>query len=176
MIRTNHGGLCCGINHVSQFDYADREQVHIQLRDIYRQVNDGMAVEVVLTDTQLRRKPWLGPLLAKLGFRHFSEARFRNPNSGNICNVFYYSPNFTQTPPRWSFDPANCHVELPEQEIPVGTRIRNRRTHREYIVEGESGFLSPRIRVRSVDTNRRTRLSPRTIEVIDAPAPIPAPA
>lgn len=171
MIHTRHGGHCCGINHISVFDYARKDTTPGELRDIYRRVNDGMAVEVVLTDDQLRRKPWLGPMLAKMGFRHMENARFRNPNSRNICNVFYYSPAFTTAEKTWSFDPADCDVDLDIPPIPIGTRVRRRRGTREYIVERGAGWLSPRVIVRAVDTRRRSRLNPRNLEVVNADVP-----
>lgn len=95
-----HGGYCCGINHLMSFpyneDYKGNKWVDISWDDetltpkelefeVRRLVHDsdGGAVEVVLTQEQTK----CIPTLRRVGFKKVFE--FRNPNSKNICNVFY---------------------------------------------------------------------------------------
>ena len=90
----SHGGFCCGMNHLHSFQVYDDYSVEAIKRFIRRtnqaRIN-GMLVEVVLTNGQLREMPELGPNLEEAGFKLVS--RFGNPNSRNICNVFHYNKN-----------------------------------------------------------------------------------
>ena len=89
MIVRNHGGGCCGIRHLSEFQVPYGgviSDAHIErLRLDIRRVPSGRAVEVVLTDDQSRA--W-APILTALGFTPVY--RFRNRNTGNLLTVYYY--------------------------------------------------------------------------------------
>lgn len=94
-----HGGRCCGINHI-EFFYGDVETVAREVDHCIRDFSDGQeterddgsqgvpqgALEAVLTDGQVRE---YGKLLKERGFQRVF--RFKNSNSGNYCNVFYKS-------------------------------------------------------------------------------------
>lgn len=103
MIRTNHGGHCCGINH---------------LRKIYRQVNDGMAVEVVLTDTQLRQEINFDKVIDEhLGFLQ-QEGTVSVP-----CNVIALKANGTVD----KINRSACHSMLLHWSKPGGYIITGAR-------------------------------------------------
>ena len=97
----NHGGKCCGRQHLFAFDDVDlqpewegpelshRDKVE-GLRQYIKEnwpsrpgVNRGLGVEVVLADYQLGT--WSRALTA-VGFRRVFT--FRNENSGNACYVY----------------------------------------------------------------------------------------
>lgn len=88
--RNSHGGRCCGINHiVGAGSIRSAEELDDLLRQTRQRVNDGMLVEIVLTNSQCRSRPELPVMIQKKGFKLVN--RFKNPNSGNICNVFHYN-------------------------------------------------------------------------------------
>lgn len=106
MLRINpHGGQCCGIANVFNFTEGDEEADIIALSEILlrrNQHNTGLLTEVVLTNTQLRTRPRLVAFLKETGF--VLGPRFLNENSGNICNVFYYTNagrSLTRLPFAW---------------------------------------------------------------------------
>lgn len=90
-----HGGQCCGLRHVYNFEYgyseADRQRTE---RYIANQLERGKLVEIVLTDQQLDPSDdeWMPDnkrvraTLRKLGFKKVT--RFRN-GRGNYCNIFH---------------------------------------------------------------------------------------
>lgn len=84
MIRS-HGGGCCGIRHSSGYSAQEETAVRTLFQDI-GQCPQGRMLEVVLTDGQLRGNR-LSRVLVTAGFKLVY--RFRNANSGNICNVFH---------------------------------------------------------------------------------------
>lgn len=84
MIRL-HGGGCCGIRHSSGYSAQEETAVRTLFQDI-GQCPQGCMLEVVLTDGQLRGNR-LSRMLVTSGFKLVY--RFRNANSGNICNVFH---------------------------------------------------------------------------------------
>ena len=88
---TYHGGRCCGMRHIFSFlGNETREDIENLIRLQTRQnVNQGMLIEVVLTNGQCRSSPRLPVMLQEVGFKLVN--RFRNPNTGNICNVFHYN-------------------------------------------------------------------------------------
>lgn len=90
LLRSSHGGRCCGINHISGFGAATTKQDIVNALANTRQYERrGQLVEAVLTNRQLNSNPHLGQILDETGFKLVS--RFQNPNSGNICNVFHYN-------------------------------------------------------------------------------------
>ena len=111
MTLINHGGACCGMRHIAWMGQGPEDDDGPNRRDITKAaildeiletfereygltgVNDsGRVIEVVLTDNQCRGD-WPRHLLQK-GFKKV--ARFRNRNTGNICNVFYYYAGWEQ--------------------------------------------------------------------------------
>lgn len=91
---TGHGGNCCGINHLYEFPDLDdaggkEERKAMIAAFIYALQSIGSdlrnIVEVVLTDEQLR-SGWLR-VVQRNGFKRVS--RFKNSNSGNVCNIFH---------------------------------------------------------------------------------------
>lgn len=86
----SHGGSCCGMRHLAGFNAQDNEEtIRTALASAW--VPRGVLVEAVLTNAQcnqnhLRHIP---EALQRIGFKLVS--RFKNPNSGNICNVFHYN-------------------------------------------------------------------------------------
>lgn len=91
MIRiASHGGGCCGIRHIKDFGIdTTKESIMAQLSSTRQHSTQGMLVEVVLTNRQCKMYPDHPRWLQELGFKVVS--RFKNPNSGNICNVFHYN-------------------------------------------------------------------------------------
>lgn len=84
-----HGGRCCGVRHMHSFNGNETEEDLRTLLSRTRQhKTQGMLVEAVLTNAQLKNSQ-LAENLQKVGFKLVS--RFRNPNSGNVCNVFHYN-------------------------------------------------------------------------------------
>ena len=89
-----HGGSCCGIRHIHAFTgHETAEDIERLMKSA--SVRHGKAtcilVEVVLTNSQCKKKDgYLPALLQQLGFKLVT--RFKNINSGNICNVFHYVP------------------------------------------------------------------------------------
>jgi len=89
-IVVGHGGGCCGVRHICHFTRTDNAATIKGLVDTTRQAQtQGMLVEAVLTNEQLAWSNDLKSSLEEVGFKCI--ARFRNPNSGNICNVFHYN-------------------------------------------------------------------------------------
>lgn len=86
----SHGGFCCGMRHLAGFNSRDTEE---SIREEVRKAMAARAgvVEVVLTNRQCReaRTQHIPEILQRVGFKLVS--RFKNPNSGNICNVFHYN-------------------------------------------------------------------------------------
>lgn len=95
MIRTrNHGGQCCGIDHVFNFNKGSEKNDILELTNVLasidsRRPSQGLLTEVVLTTSQLRDMPELVKYLKETGF--VLVTRFKNENSRNICNVFHYT-------------------------------------------------------------------------------------
>lgn len=89
-VLRSHGGSCCGMRHIWGFhDRETKAELQRHLADTKQHPTQGMLVEVVLTNAQCRRNPNHPKWLQELGFKLVS--RFKNPNSGNICNVFHYN-------------------------------------------------------------------------------------
>lgn len=87
MYVSNHGGGCCGIRHISGFHIGPIESHRYLQRVLDNSESNaprGRLIEIVLTDAQARN---YGPILGKHKF--VLASRFRNANSGNICNVFH---------------------------------------------------------------------------------------
>lgn len=108
-LRTgSHGGGCCGVKHLSNFSSTYRAYLTHPKNGIPRYISipisaelikdavskttqfqtQGILVEAVLTNTQLK-DPVVAEAIQDAGFKLVS--RFKNPNSGNICNVFHYN-------------------------------------------------------------------------------------
>ena len=96
----HHGGSCCGIKHLFDFDTSNVVEDKVGLikeviddwfnangRDAE---NNGRIIEATLTDVQLELTPSWGPALRYFGF--VPVARFLNSNSDNMVNVFHYHP------------------------------------------------------------------------------------
>lgn len=92
----SHGGGCCGVIHLRRFDHifnrmtdeALLEQIRMQLATYINRQNNNRLVEVVLTDGQCQKFQGQFPrILRILGFKLVN--RFKNSNSGNVCNVFH---------------------------------------------------------------------------------------
>lgn len=102
-----HNNHCCGMRSVYDFGHAGpvprklrefQAKFEIGSEGYYDQGHEqqrNILMEVVLTDNQLHAidpvtgRTWVDVLREK-GFRRVS--RFRNDNSGNICNVFHWLP------------------------------------------------------------------------------------
>jgi hypothetical protein len=84
MIRSAHGGHCCGRKHVFQF-YGSAKNARHLLRQNLASIGSGILVEAVLTDHQCRQYQ---KMIEEEGFKHI--CRFYNSNSGNFCNVFFF--------------------------------------------------------------------------------------
>lgn len=107
MYINNHAGECCGIRDIEDFESRYRRgplERHLDesMANEVEEVLDGLRVDgeeppengsilftAVLTDQQLTNNEDLVRLLKKKGFTLVN--RFRNLNSGNICNVFHYT-------------------------------------------------------------------------------------
>lgn len=90
MIVVNHGGYCCGVNHLYSFP-AHRPIASgsfLTLKNAIAGVRSGVSIEVVLTD--LQSQLW-APSLVKLGFKPVF--RFRNANSTRLLTVFFFHPS-----------------------------------------------------------------------------------
>lgn len=99
----DHGGGCCGITHCFNFGPTPDERRLRSLDDIlanwrqrkYYNLEEqhlksfNAALECVLTDNQLANG-WARELKLR-GFKVVH--RFLNSNSGNYCNVLYYTPH-----------------------------------------------------------------------------------
>lgn len=88
--RSNHGGYCCGAQHLYNFNYhTTKEEIEMRLAQTRQYANQGQLVEVILTNRQCKELPNVPKWLQEIGFKLVN--RFKNPNSGNICNVFHYN-------------------------------------------------------------------------------------
>ncbi len=86
----SHGGGCCGIRHSSGYSLGnDKNRIYKKIRQDKRFLANGMLLEVVLADYQLREQPNLGPALLAEGFVPVTS--FRNPNSRRVVTVFHYT-------------------------------------------------------------------------------------
>lgn len=106
MRTVNHGGGCCGVNHLCDFP-AHRPITSgslLTLEDAISGVRPGVSIEVVLTDIQSRL--W-APSLVKLGFKPVF--RFRNANSNRLLTVFFFHsrPESLENLP-FSIDPEDA--------------------------------------------------------------------
>lgn len=87
MHRQEHGGGCCGINHIYGFNAQSRSWTFKLLKEAIRQRKDERRsglMEVVLTDAQAIT---YDEFLTQQKF--YRVARFLNSNSGNYCNVYH---------------------------------------------------------------------------------------
>lgn len=92
----HHGGSCCGVIHLRSFDAIyDRPteeelvtRIKSQIARYVTRSNNNRLCEVVLTDIQCQK--WNGLFVKALRIVGFElVVRFRNSNSGNVCNVFH---------------------------------------------------------------------------------------
>lgn len=86
-----HGGSCCGMRHLYGFRATDTEDsLRTMVANCYP-ANRGGIIEAVMTNAQCRSRATghIPEALQRIGFKLVS--RFKNPNSGNICNVFHYN-------------------------------------------------------------------------------------
>ena len=94
MLEMNrHGGRCCGIKHIHNFNYNFNDKHFEELKTFINlvktgDVGDSYLYEVVLIDEQLKGSPTLQPSLETLGFRLVT--RFKNAGTGSMCNVFHH--------------------------------------------------------------------------------------
>lgn len=106
MLVANHGGRCCGVNHLWNFpaDGPINPVSFLTLKDAIARVRSGVSIEVVLTDIQSRL--W-APSLVKLGFKPVF--RFRNASSTRLLTVFFFhsSPESLVNLP-FSIDPEDA--------------------------------------------------------------------
>lgn len=89
-----HGGECCGVMHVFDFHrHTTPEEIRKSINKVkrVRGKKSSLLIEIVLTDNQLTY-PNLRSVIERANFRLVS--RFKNPNSGNICNVFHWNRAF----------------------------------------------------------------------------------
>lgn len=100
-----HGGACCGIKHIFNFDEVinlskDDIKKHIMMtieranrtaefdEDIHDLDDDACFLyEVVLTFKQLAENPALTIALTELGFKEVN--KFKNVNTNNVCHIFH---------------------------------------------------------------------------------------
>lgn len=108
-IVTGHGGACCGMRHSYGWSgfITTPEGFAAHLDTQIRVVHANRLIEIVLTDGQIRRRAWVGNTLAEKGFRLVT--RFRNSNSGSICNVFHRIPRRAPIP-----DHLRATTEVPD--------------------------------------------------------------
>lgn len=88
---------CCGIQHImghsegglngdyTRYGYPTAEELDRMT------IVKNILYEITLTNKQCRENPEYIALIQRKGFRLVTT--FKNPNSGNICNVFHYSSN-----------------------------------------------------------------------------------
>lgn len=82
-----HGGECCGITHIFDFDsMRDNTDDLRKCLDEIKVNQPNHLVEVVLTDNQLRNER-IGPVVKRAGFRVVN--RILNGNSGNYINILH---------------------------------------------------------------------------------------
>lgn len=117
MARRSHGGSCCGINHSVGYSLGGSAvRIRNEIRRDKTGLANGMLLEIVVTDSQLRGQRCLGPILAEEGFKLVS--RFRNPNSRNNVNVFHFSTAMLPIENRpFSLDPEQA--PKPAAPVPV---------------------------------------------------------
>lgn len=85
MYLTDHGGACCGINHIHGFPPIPNRIRVRELQRLIRESKDSVGLlEIVLTEGQ--KTGWHEVLIAE-GF--VLKTRARNPNTGNIINVYH---------------------------------------------------------------------------------------
>lgn len=92
-----HGGNCCGILHLYDFEDCSDTKALEELREGegYEALFDHprLLIEVVLTDQQIKHMPKTVRELKKRGFVLVS--RIKNPNSGNFINVLHRRGKYT---------------------------------------------------------------------------------
>lgn len=127
-IMEEHGGECCGVKHVHDFDLPERDTAALDrvLKAVCPAGNPNRLSEVVLTDGQMQQG-W-GPILRARGFRLV--ARWRNSNSGNVCNMFVMVPtelSMEDADLPWIWE-GDAHLQaapaLPGGVLDVGARVR----------------------------------------------------
>lgn len=94
LYKSGHGGGCCGMRHL--YGFSDRTVTLDELTPERIKEHFGLDTrwglcEVVLTNKQLSSWPGLGETIQRAGFKYVH--KFKNPNSGNICNVFHWIKN-----------------------------------------------------------------------------------
>ena len=93
MYTRAHGGLCCGITHLLEC-YGTDADVHavedaakkLQEAQQYVSYPECILKEIVLTNKQMRACPNVLFAMKRAGFVRV--ARWKNSNSGNVCNMF----------------------------------------------------------------------------------------
>ena len=105
MYLNSHGGKCCGITHMYGCDGSDANFITIEamarrLEEVKRYTDHPSCIlkEIVLTNYQMRVYPEVVAAMKKAGFVRV--ARWKNSNSGNICNMFllYVEPSSKPVP------------------------------------------------------------------------------
>lgn len=117
-----HGGECCGMNHIHNFGTKNAESQKAELEanikeareeslvgehgcdcdecmaSLERAEDSPIAIECILTDEQLTRNDnTISKVLKEQGF--ILTARWLNPNSGNYCNQFVLCENTAEDSP-----------------------------------------------------------------------------
>lgn len=107
-----HGGGCCGVNHIYNFDNSTIDDLDEALREVCTTTNPNRLAEVVLSERQVtghnheddripecvRNAGGWPAVLARRGFRLVS--RWRNSNSGRNCYLFVMVPTNLSLVPR----------------------------------------------------------------------------
>lgn len=102
---------CCGIKHIGYVGGSrEPEYVDEKLRRVrdYTQCSRGVLLTMALTNQQLSHKPMKEvflPGIIDMGWELVT--RFRNPNSGNIVNVFHYTSALRTGKLNRKYKPAN---------------------------------------------------------------------
>lgn len=120
---SSHGGGCCGISHVWNFnDQTDRLEftnIHngpvVTLTEAIARIDEGRCLEIVLTDEQIEDATDLCVDLRNAGFELVS--RFYNSNSGNMCNVLHKVREQFKHEGPWHELPANVAPPAPAPDL-----------------------------------------------------------
>ena len=103
MERYSHS-TCCGTYILGGFsEKMTVERARAQMKTHIQHKN--MMGEATVTDDQIRKYPWIRPILEEFGFE--LKFRWRNPNSGNHCNFFVRS------------DAQDALENCPKTEMPI---------------------------------------------------------
>lgn len=87
----NHGGMCCGIKHIYNFNAPVNEHTIAELKRKTKEESQCGRTRCILVEAVLitRQKNRWEKHLLDIGYKKVNS--FTNRNSGNKCHVYHYN-------------------------------------------------------------------------------------